>query len=65
MQIWKSTYIFVITWKYYAECFLLLQHLVFELCAPEIYETLFYKHTETIEYVKKQPTFYEEYKFHR
>ena len=25
----------------------------FELCSPEIYETFIYKHTETIEYVKK------------
>ena len=34
-----------------------IYHLLFELCATKIYETFVYKHTETVEYVKKQPTF--------
>ena len=29
----------------------------FEIYAPEIYEMYVYKHTETIEYVKKKPNF--------
>ena len=40
-----------------------IYHLLFELCATK-YETFVYKHTETIEYVKKQPTFSEKYKLH-
>ena len=32
-------------------------YLLLELCALEIYEMFVYKHTETIEYVKKQATF--------
>ena len=31
--------------------------LLFEIYAPEKYEMFLYKHTETTEYVKKQPNF--------
>ena len=41
-----------------------IHHLLFELPTPKIYEMFVYKHTETIEYVKKQPTFKEKYKLH-
>ena len=35
-----------------------LKHLLFsEICAREIYEKFVSKHSETIEYVKNQPTF--------
>ena len=51
MQIWKSTDIFVFTLKQHAEGFALYS--LFELWAPKIYETFDYKHTETIQYVKK------------
>ena len=35
----------------------LQQHVLFELCAPEIYEIFVYKHTETIEYAKNSLPF--------
>ena len=38
--------------KKYAEDFTLKHHLLFEICAYEIYEKLVYKHSDTIEYVK-------------
>ena len=34
------------------------------LYARKICEMFVYKHTETIEYVKKQPTFYKKYKLY-
>ena len=34
------------------------------MCAREICEKFVYKPSETIEYVKNQPTFYEIYKLH-
>ena len=39
------------------EGFTLLHLLFFEMYSPEIHEMFVYKHVETIEYVKKQPTF--------
>ena len=39
------------------EDFTLKNLLIFGICAPEIYEKFVYKHLETIEYVKNQPTF--------
>ena len=40
--------------QYHTGC--TLQHLsIFEICAHQICEMFVYKHTETIEYVKKQP----------
>ena len=52
MQIWKSTKIFVLIWKQYAEDFTLENLLLFEICVREICEKFIYKHSETIEYVK-------------
>ena len=57
MQIWKYAYIFVFISKKYVEDFTLKHLLLFEICAGEICEKFVYKHSETIEYVKNQPTF--------
>ena len=38
---------------------------VFELFTHKICQMFVYKRTETIEYVKKQPTFYKKYKLYR
>ena len=48
MQIWKSARIFVFIWKQCVEDFTLKHLLLFEIC-----EKFVYKHSETIEYVKK------------
>ena len=57
MQIWKAANIFVFKWKWYVEDFTLKNLLLFEICAREICEKFVYKHSETIEYIKNQPTF--------
>ena len=57
MQIWKYAYIFVFISKKYVEDFTLKHLLLFEICTGEICEKFVYKHSETIEYVKNQPTF--------
>ena len=42
-----------------------LKHLLLsEICARVICEKIVYKHSETIEYVKNQPTFLKKYKLH-
>ena len=64
MQIWKSANIFVFIWKWYVEDFTLKHLLLFETCAHEICEKFVYKHSETIENVKNQPTFWDIYKCH-
>ena len=35
---------------------MLKYNLIFEICAREIWEKFLYKHSETIKYVKNQPT---------
>ena len=57
MQILKSPYIFVFTLKQYAENFAFLFLRILELYNRKVCETFVYKHTETIEYVKNEPTF--------
>ena len=52
MQIWKSAKIFVFIWEY-VEDFKLKDFSLSEICACEISEKFVYKHSETIEYVKK------------
>ena len=64
MQIWKSPSIFAFIWKQYLEDFILKYLLLFEICAREKCEKFAYKHSETIEFVKNYPTFYEIYKLH-
>ena len=59
MQIWKSVNIFVFIWKKYVEDFTLKHLLLFEICAPEVCEKFIYKHSETIEYAKNYPAFFE------
>ena len=49
MQIWKSTNIFVFTWKYHVEDFTLKHLLRFEICSRKICEKFVYKHSETIQ----------------
>ena len=44
-------------WKQYVKHFTLKDLLRFEISAREIYEKFVYKHSETIEYVKNEPTF--------
>ena len=44
IKIWKQLYLC---------CYKKGKNAWFELCAPKIYEMFVYKHTETIEYVKK------------
>ena len=53
MRIWKSANIFVFMSKQYNEDFTIKHLLLSEICAREIYEKFVYKHSETIEYVKK------------
>ena len=57
MQIWKSANIFVLFWKQRVEDFTLKYLLLFKICSREVCENLAYKHSETIEYAKNQPTF--------
>ena len=52
MQIWKSSNIFILTWKQYDEDFTIKHLLLFEICVREICEKFVYRHSETIEYVK-------------
>ena len=53
MQIRKSPHIFVFIWKKYIEDFTSKHLLLFEINARMICEKFVYKHSETIEYVKK------------
>ena len=53
MQIWKSAYIFVFIWKWYAGDFTLKHLLLSEICARDMCEKFVYKHSETKKYVKK------------
>ena len=53
MQIWKSPYIFLFIWKYFPENFAFLILRILELYTRKVREMFVYKHTETIEYVKK------------
>ena len=48
MQVWKSANIFVFIWKWDVEDFILIHIVLFEVCKKFVY-----KHSETIEYVKK------------
>ena len=64
IKIWKSANIFVFMWKWYARDFTLKHLLLFEICAHEICEKFFCKHSETIEYVKKLAYFLKNYKLH-
>ena len=57
MQIWKSFYMFQFRKKWYPENFAFLILRILELFIRKASEMFIYKHTETIEYVKKQPTF--------
>ena len=57
MQIFKFPYMFVFVQKYYPENFPFLILKVFELFTGKVCEMFVYKYTETIEYVKNQPTF--------
>ena len=57
MQIWKSPYRPVFIWKYYPENFAFLIIRILELYTHKVCQMFVYKHTETIEYVKNQPTF--------
>ena len=56
MQIRKSAIIFIFIWKY-IEDFILKHLFLFKICAREICEKFVYKHSETIEYFKNEPTF--------
>ena len=56
MQIWKSANA-LSSYEIYVEDFTLKDLLPFEICAREICEKFVYKHSETIGYVKKYPTF--------
>ena len=56
MQIWKSANA-LSSYEIYVEDFTLKDLLLFEICAREICEKFVYKHSETIGYVKKYPTF--------
>ena len=53
MQIWKSPHMFLFIYKYYLENFAFLILRILELYTPKVCEKFVYKHTETIEYVKK------------
>ena len=52
-MIWKSTYIFAFTKKWYAEGFALYNSWLLEIFAPKIYEMFVYKQAETIYYIEK------------
>ena len=53
MQIWKSPCMFLFIYKYYPENFAFLTLRVLELYTRKVCVMFVYKHTETIEYVKK------------
>ena len=53
MQIWKSPYVFLFTEKYYPENIASLILRILESYTRKISKIFVYKHTETIEYVKK------------
>ena len=53
MQIWKSPYMFLVIQKYYPEKFAFLILRILELYTSKVCEIFVYKHTETIECVKK------------
>ena len=55
MQIWKSVNIFVFIWKWY--CMSKISHLnAFYILRYVHVRCFVYKHSETIEYVKNDPT---------
>ena len=64
MQIWKSSYIFFFIYKYCPEnvAFLILR--IFELYTRKVCKMFVYKHTETIEYIKKLANFLEKCKIY-
>ena len=53
MQIWKSLYMFVLIQKQYPENFAFLILRILKLFNRKLCEMFVYKHTETMEYVKK------------
>ena len=53
MQIWNSPCMFLFIYKYYPENFAFLTLRVLELYTRKVCVMFVYKHTETIEYVKK------------
>ena len=64
MQILKSPYMFLVIEKYYPENFAFWILIILELFTSKVCKTFVYKHTETIEYVKKWANFYEKYKMY-
>ena len=53
MQIWKSTCMLVYILNWYPENFAFLILRILELFTHKVCKMFVYKHTETIEYVKK------------
>ena len=53
MQIWKSPSMFLFIKKYCPENFAFLMPRILELYNCKVYVMFVYKHTETIEYIKK------------
>ena len=58
IQISKSANVFAFMWKEYVEDFTLKHLILFEIMARKVCEKFVYKHSETIEYVKNEPTRY-------
>ena len=54
---WWYLNIFVLILKQYVEDVTIKYLLLFEICEREICEKFVYKHSETIEYAKNEPTF--------
>ena len=57
MQIWKSPLMSIFIQKEYPENSALLILKILRLNTGKVYEMFVYKHTETIEYMKKYLTF--------
>ena len=53
MQIWKPPYIFQFVQKQYRENFTIVILRILELFISKVCKMFVYKHTETMEYVKK------------
>ena len=53
MQIWKFPCMFLFIQKYYPENFAFLTLRILRLYTRKVYVMFVYKHTETIDYVKK------------
>ena len=64
MQISKCRYIFVFMKRWYPEKFAFLILEILELYTRKVCEMFIYKHTETMEYVKNYPTFWEKWKLY-